>query len=75
MRRQSSDKAVARTQAVEAALHDYRAKRFPSLNAAAKFHNVLESTVRAHKNGRISRRKARESQQLLSAIEEKTLAR
>jgi len=68
-------RVAARAEAVDAALRDYRAKLFPSLNAAAKAHGVPESTLRAHKNGRVSRPQAREAQQLLSASEEKALVR
>ena len=56
-----NSRTAAKADVVEAAFKDYRAKRFKSLNAAAKAHGVPESTLRARKNGHVSRRETHES--------------
>jgi len=67
--------AGANNERVEAALKDYRAKKFKSVNAAAKAYGVAESTLRARVHGRKSRAEANEEKQLLSCGEERALVR
>ena len=71
--RKRSEKTRAKNERVEAALKEYREKKFESVAAAAEAHEVPESTLRARVKGRKSRAEAKEKMQLLAKAEEDTL--
>ena len=73
--RKVNQNSADNNEGIEAALKDYREKKFKSVNAAAKAHGVAESTLRARVKGRKTRAEASEMKQLLSAAEEKALVR
>jgi hypothetical protein len=71
--RKLSEAARAKNERVEAALKDYRNKLFKSIKAAAKAHDVPESTLRDRVKGAKLRAEANEEKQLLWGGEEKAL--
>ena len=73
--RKPSEKARAKNERVEAALKEYLEKKFKSVTAAAKAHDVPEATLRARVKGRKSRAEAKEEMQLLAKAEEDALVR
>ena len=71
--RKRSEKARAKNERVEAALKEYREKKFESVAAAAEAHEVPESTLRARVKGCKSRAEVKEEMQLLAKAEEDAL--
>src|SRR2546421_7603018 len=73
--RKLSEVARAKNDRVEAALKDYWNKLYKSVNAAAKAHNIPESTLCDRVKGGKSRAKANEEKQILWGGEEKALVK
>lgn len=62
-------------QKIQQALGDLRAKKFASIRAAAKAHNIDPTTLNRRSKGGISKQDARAAQQLLSQTQEGLLVR
>lgn len=71
--RKQTEESEDRDERIEAALEDFRQKKFRYLSGAAKAYGIPEATLRGRKNGRKSRAEVNETKQSLFNGEEKAL--